>query len=174
MPSPKSRRRVRSIFDPFRAKECVRGLSRITMMARLGRGSPRFDSLRVPSRRCLFYLIIIAQRARVRLRPWWCGDALSAPPWTPSTVVISGLIISQRRLFRYFCLYIYTIRTRRNDKEEGRVWTRGLERRREDRAGIRAWWTIKAILGRTLVKTHFVASLNPDNSTLRFYPPITA
>lgn len=42
------------------------------------------------------------------------------------------------------------------------------------RAGIRAWWTIKAILGRTLVKTHFVASLNPDNSTLRFYPPITA
>lgn len=46
-------------------------------------------------------------------------------------------------------------------------------KRRKTGAGIRAWWTIKAILGRTLVKTHFVASLNPDNSTLRFYPPIT-
>lgn len=151
----------------FRSVPCGGMRSELgTMMARLTKGAP--DSLRVPSRRCLFYLIIIANG-----RAWgsdqWCWPLRNGR----STVVISGLIISQRWLFRYFCLYIYTIRARGNGGRGGR-FGRGKGRIREDRAGIRAWsWTIKAILGRTLVKTHFVASLNPDNSTLRFYPPIT-
>lgn len=95
-----------------------------------------------------------------------------------STMVISSLIISQQRLFRYFCVYIHTyirsVCVKGRLAEEGGIEKREREKEIDRSSGNTSlWWTIKAILGRTLVKTHFVASLNPDNSTLRLYPPIT-
>jgi len=89
-----------------------------------------------------------APRASARLR---------GPPDRESTVVISDLIISRRRI-------IPVISARARARERKRV---GGGRSRDtsslDYKGHP--WT------RILVKRHFVASLNPDNSTLRFCCP---